>query len=116
MRSRNASSTQSTTVDIASAFLYDMVGKAISVNGTVLTVTGQHGTSLTCEPLLARPRRRPKSLTPHADRGHSFWPDKDRLPSVYRCSRCGAEKGPGQGFPLACGEVLAHNVDEVHNL
>ena len=115
-RSPSASSTQSTTVELAHAFLYDLVGKSIAIGGEVYAVTGQRGTSVTCEPLQPALRHRPQSLTPHADRGHSFWPDRSRLPNVYRCSHCGAEKRPGRGCALTCEESLAENVDRVHDL
>jgi hypothetical protein len=116
-RSPSASSARSTTIEVPHAFLYDLVGKAISVNGEVYSITSQRGTSLICEPLPERTARlRAERLTPHAEAGHRFWPDRSRLPNVYRCSLCGAEKRSGQGSVLSCDETLADNVDRVHDL
>lgn len=115
MRSPSASSELSTTIEVASAYLYDLVGKAISVNGEVYTILDQSGTRLTCTPL-SPGRTRSARMTPHSESGHSFWPDRSRLPNVYRCARCGTEKRPGFGSDATCDAAMTANVEWVHDL
>jgi hypothetical protein len=90
------------------------VGTKITVGNVQHTVTNVISTTeLRIEESWEVRKRKPRKLTAHRERGHSWWPKAGVTPQHYECRRCGATKEPATRASESCDESI---VRAVHDL